>query len=191
VVQLGFYINQQICSGCKGCTVACKDKNDLEVGINFRRVYHYEEGSYVQNGDAIVPKVKSYYYSIACNHCKNPRCEPNCPVGAIEKRAEDGVVVIHPDICVGTRFCVKACPYEAPQFNPNTFKSTKCDFCIDLLAKGEDPVCVSSCRMRAIEYGPIDELRRKYGKVNEIIGMPSGKLTTPSLVINPHKDAVK
>jgi anaerobic dimethyl sulfoxide reductase subunit B len=190
LIQLGFYINQSICSGCKGCTVACKDKNDLPVGMNFRRVYSYEEGSYSQSGSGFVPKMKSYYFSIACNHCSSPKCLPNCPTGAIEKRKDDGIVVIHEDICVGTRFCVGACPYGAPQFDTERFKSYKCDLCIDLQEKGQDPACVASCRMRAIEYGPIDELRRKYGSVNEIIGMPSGKITNPSLVITPHRDAL-
>jgi anaerobic dimethyl sulfoxide reductase subunit B len=189
MVQMGFYINQAICSGCKGCSVACKDLNDLDVGIHFRRVYSHEEGSYSQNGAGITPKIKAYYFSISCNHCKSPKCLPSCPTGAIEKREKDGIVVIHEDICIGTRFCVGACPYGAPQFNPNKFKSDKCDFCMDLLEKGEDPVCVSSCRMRAIEYGPIEELRKKYGTVNEIIGMPSGSMTNPSLVITPHRDA--
>jgi anaerobic dimethyl sulfoxide reductase subunit B len=191
LVQIGFYINQSICSGCKGCTVACKDKNDSDVDINFRRVYSYEEGSYDQNSSGILPtKLVSYYFSIACNHCSNPKCLPSCPTGAIEKREKDGVVVIHQDICVGARFCVKACPYGAPQFNPNKFKSNKCNFCIDLLDKGEDPACVSTCRMKAIEYGPLEELRKKYGKINTIIGMPSGKITDPSLVITPHRDAL-
>ena len=34
----GFYFNQQACIGCRTCQVACKDKNDLEVGYLFRRV---------------------------------------------------------------------------------------------------------------------------------------------------------
>lgn len=37
--QLGFFIDSSRCSGCKACQVACKDKNNLEVGRRFRRVY--------------------------------------------------------------------------------------------------------------------------------------------------------
>ena len=36
--QLGFYIDSARCSGCKACQVACKDKNNLDVGRRFRRV---------------------------------------------------------------------------------------------------------------------------------------------------------
>ncbi|WP_147534998.1 DMSO/selenate family reductase complex B subunit [Bacillus marasmi] len=187
--QLGFYINQAICIGCKACTVSCKDKNDLKVGMNFRRVYSYEEGNYDQTGAGITPHIAAYTFSIACNHCDNPACVKNCPTGAIEKRAEDGVVIIKQDVCIGSKYCISACPYGAPQFNEEIKKANKCNLCIDLLEKDENPVCVASCPMGAIEFGPIDELRKKYGKVAQIKGMPSAKTTNPNLVINPHRDA--
>jgi anaerobic dimethyl sulfoxide reductase subunit B len=54
---------------------------------------------------------------------------------------------------------------------------------------GEDPVCVSTCPMRAIEFGPVEKLRKKYGSVSQIKGMPSHSITQPNIVITPHKDA--
>ncbi len=189
MAQIGFYINQSICIGCKACTISCKDKNDLDVGMNYRRVYEHEEGGYSQIGKGITPNVIAYTFSIACNHCEAPECLKNCPTGAIEKRQEDGVVIIHQDVCVGARYCVSACPYGAPQYNDKINRTNKCNFCIDLQEKGEDPVCVATCPMRAIEFGPIEELRKKYGKVNQIKGMPSPKLTRPNIVITPHRDA--
>lgn len=188
--QLGFYINQGLCSGCKACSVACKDKNNLDVGINFRRVYTYEEGAYIQQSTkGIVHNIKAFYFSISCNHCTNPKCLPICPTGAIVKNKETGVVRIDQDICQGVQLCVKACPYGAPQYNQKVFKSNKCDFCMDLQKKGEEPVCVATCPMRAIEFGPVEELRKKYGNVSQIKGMPSNAITHPNIVITPHKDA--
>ncbi|PFO04837.1 dimethylsulfoxide reductase, chain B [Bacillus sp. AFS076308] len=190
MAQLGFYINQSLCIGCKACTVACKDKNNLDVGINFRRVYPYEEGTFVeQPSRGIVHNIKAYYFSISCNHCKNAACIPSCPTGAIVKNKQNGVVTITQDVCQGAQLCIKACPYGAPQYNKKVFKSNKCDFCVDLQEKGEEPVCVAACPMRAIEFGPIEELRKKYGTVSQIKGMPSDTLTQPNLVINPHRDA--
>ncbi len=192
MAQLGFYINQSLCTGCKACAVACKDKNNLDVGVNFRRVYSYEDGSFIkQPTGGIVHNIKAYYFSISCNHCTQPKCVLSCPVGAIVKDKENGVVTIDQDVCVGSRLCVTACPYGAPQYNERVFKSNKCDFCLDLQAKGEEPVCVSSCPMRAIEFGEIKELRRKYGTVSQIIGMPSSEITQPNIVITPHRDAKK
>jgi anaerobic dimethyl sulfoxide reductase subunit B len=190
LAQLGFYINQSLCTGCKACTVACKDKNNLDIGINFRRVYTYEDGTFIQQPtNGIVHNIKAYYFSIACNHCTQPKCLPSCPTGAIVKNKDTGVVTIDQEICQGVQLCVKACPYGAPQYNPKVFKSDKCDFCMDLQKKGEEPVCVSTCPMRAIEFGPVEELRKKYGSVSQIKGMPSNAITHPNIVITPHKDA--
>lgn len=190
MAQLGFYINQSLCTGCKACCVSCKDKNNLELGINFRRVYTYEEGTFIQKpSNGIIQNIKAYYFAIACNHCTQPKCLPSCPTGAIVKSKESGVVTINQEICQGVQLCVKACPYGAPQYNKTVFKSDKCDFCMDLQAIGEEPVCVSTCPMRAIEFGPVDELRKKYGSISQIKGMPSDSITHPNIVITPHKDA--
>ncbi|WP_368483008.1 DMSO/selenate family reductase complex B subunit [Bacillus sp. MRMR6] len=191
LAQIGFYINQSLCQGCKACTVSCKDKNNTNVGINFRRVYSFEEGTYMQKSTGgIVQNVKAFHLSISCNHCVSPACVLNCPTGAIVKRKEDGVVTIDQDICAGAQLCVKACPYGAPQYDENKFKANKCNFCIDLQETGEDPVCVATCPMGAIEFGPIEELKKKYGEIRQIKGMPSPTVTNPNIVITPHKDAI-
>ena len=188
--QLGFYINQSLCTGCKACTVACKDKNNLDVGINFRRVYSYEEGTFIeQSGKGLLPNIQAFYFSISCNHCENAACIPSCPTGAVVKNKQNSVVTIDQDVCQGAQLCIKACPYGSPQYNKKVFKSNKCDFCMDLQEKGYGPVCVAACPMRAIEFGPIEELRKKYGSVNQIKGMPSGASTHPNLVITSHRDA--
>ena len=175
MTQIGFFIDVTKCIGCKTCVIACKDKNDLEVGRNFRRVYSFEEGTF--------PKPALSHISLSCNHCDVPTCIPNCPTTAIFKRKEDGVVLIDHDKCVGCRYCEWNCPYGAPQFNAELGKMTKCDTCVDLRLAGGEPVCVSSCPLRAIEFGPIEELREKYGTVSEIKGMPSASITKPNLVI--------
>lgn len=189
MTQLGFHIDQARCTGCKACVVACKDKNELEVGTNFRRVYEFEEGNYGKDGAGIVANIQAYFLSISCNHCTNPKCVENCPTGAMHKRAEDGVVVVDHDKCVGCRYCVWSCPYGAPQFNEKLGKMTKCDMCIDLQAVGEEPACAGACPMRAIDVGEIEELRKKYGTRNEIKGMPSASHTQPNIVITAHRNA--
>ncbi len=190
MTQLGFYIDMSRCIGCKTCVIACKDKNDNEVGINFRRVYPFENGNFTVNSDGtLINNVQSYYLSISCNHCEEPKCVANCPTQAMHKREEDGVVVIDHDKCVGCKYCEWNCPYGAPQYNEKLGKMTKCNLCVDLLEKGERPACEGACPVRAIEIGPIDELRKKYGIVNEIKGMPSASITKPNIVITPHKYA--
>lgn len=187
MTQFGFYFNQSICSGCNACMVACKDKNNLDPKIQYRRVTEAASGGYVKQGDALIPSVKAFYTSISCNHCTDAKCVENCPTGAMHKRSEDGIVAVDHNKCVGCKYCVWACPYNAPQFNPKIGKMTKCDMCLDLRQKGERPACVSACPISALDFGPIEELQRKYG-TNSDIGYKKIDINTkPNLVIKPHK----
>jgi len=49
---------------------------------------------------------------------------------------------------------------------------SKCDMCIDRLEKGVKPICVLSCSLRALEFGPIDELSEKYGNLRRLEDIP-------------------
>jgi anaerobic dimethyl sulfoxide reductase subunit B (iron-sulfur subunit) len=187
--QLGFYINSSICTKCKACQIACKDKNDLPIGVLWRRVYQYGGGNWTPSNDVLAPNnLFAYSMSISCNHCENPACMKACPTTAISKD-ENGIVTIDKEKCVGCRYCEWACPYGAPQFNEEQGVMTKCNFCEDLLAQDQQPVCVSACAMRALEFGEIDELRAKYGSEVEIEPLPTSDITHPNLVINPNRNA--
>lgn len=189
--QLGFYIDSSLCSGCKACQVACKDKKDLEVGRLFRRVSEVRGGGFkADEKGAYANNVFAYTLSIACNHCADPICVKKCPAGAMYKRRQDGIVLIDDKKCIGCGTCARLCPYGAPQMNPETRKMSKCDFCQDLRERGEDPACVSACPLHAIEYGAIDKLRAQYGSVCDVNGLPSSRITRPNLVICPHTGAV-
>jgi anaerobic dimethyl sulfoxide reductase subunit B len=187
--QYAFYFDASACMGCKTCQIACKDKNDSPVGINWRRVVQYGGGSWVPQGKLMVPSNPFVYsLSIACNHCENPLCVSACPTTAMTKRA-DGIVVVNADQCVGCRYCEWACPYGAPQFNEAKGVMTKCNFCEDLIGQGQNPACVDACPMRALDFGDIAELRAKYGSVNAIEPLPVASITNPHLVVTPHRHA--
>lgn len=187
--QLGFYVDVAKCTGCKTCAVACKDRNDLEVGRNFRRVAEYAGGEWKQVKGAWTQDVFAYYVSIGCNHCAEPACAKVCPTGAHAKRAADGLVLIDDAKCIGCRLCEKSCPYGAPQYDAKRNKMTKCNACVDLLAKGRNPACVDACPQRAIEFGEIADLRRRHGTLAAIAPLPDAKVTRPSLVIRAPRTA--
>ena len=54
VRQYGFYYDSSRCSGCKACQGACKDRNDLEIGILWRRVYR-DPGRRLEEGERSRP----------------------------------------------------------------------------------------------------------------------------------------
>ena len=189
MTQYGFYFDASKCTGCKTCMVACKDKNNLPVGMNFRRVTEFSGGNWRQDRatGAWHQDAFAYYLSISCNECSDPACVKVCPTKAHFKRAEDGLVLIDPKKCIGCGACLAACPYGAPQLDREARKMRKCDTCLDRREKGLNPVCVDACPQRALDFGPIDELRKKYGDRATIAPLPDADLTKPSLVIRPPK----
>ncbi|MBJ9640383.1 4Fe-4S binding protein, partial [Citrobacter sp. FDAARGOS_156] len=132
--------------------------------------------------------VFAYYLSIACNHCEDPACTKVCPSGAMHKR-EDGFVVVDEDVCIGCRYCHMACPYGAPQYNAAKGHMTKCDGCHERVAEGKKPICVESCPLRALDFGPIEELRKKHGTLAAVAPLPGAHFTKPSIVIKPNANS--
>ena len=111
-----------------------------------------------------------------------------CPSGAMHKR-EDGFVVVNEEVCIGCRYCHMACPYGAPQYNADKGHMTKCDGCHERVAEGKKPICVESCPLRALDFGPIAELRAKHGQLAAVAPLPSAHFTRPSIVIKPNANA--
>ncbi len=180
-----FFIDTQICTGCKTCMVACKDKSDLPRGLRWRRVYEFCGGDWIERPDGTFTQdVFAYYISMGCNHCKEPACVESCPSCAMHKN-EAGIVLLDSKKCVGCRYCEWACPYSAPQFDDINGVMTKCDFCEDRLLEGDKPFCVDACPTRALLFGDYDELIASHGKKGIIAPLPSPEMTDPNLVIEP------
>jgi len=182
-VQLGFYFDQSRCTGCDTCIVACKDWHDVEAGpASWIKVTAVEKGRF--------PDLSLSYLFITCFHCADAPCIKACPVSAITKREQDGIVIVDREVCLGGEECKfacrKACPYHAPQFGaePNA-KMQKCDLCLDRWAEKKKPICVGSCPMRALDAGPLEELKAKYGDVREAEGFVYAGKVIPSIVFKP------
>ena len=187
-LQLGFIHNNVDCIGCRACEIACKDKNGLAPGPRFRRVMYVEGGTF--------PEVYAFKLNMSCNHCAEPACLPTCPTGAIWKREADGIVDIDSTLCIGCRRCEAACPYGAPQWDPQAQIVKKCNMCVDEIEAGRKPYCVMACMMRVLDIGPIDQLRAGTWKttaigpnekpVRQVKNMANPELTNPSIVFVPH-----
>ena len=110
------------------------------------------------------PNNYHFYLPRLCNHCTKPACLEACPVRAIYKREQDGIVLVDQDKCQGFRLCNQACPYDKVYFNYVKRKTQKCIFCFPRVEQGIAPACARQCpgRLRFVGYleddGPIHKL---------------------------------
>jgi anaerobic dimethyl sulfoxide reductase subunit B (iron-sulfur subunit) len=182
-MQVGFYFDQTRCMGCNACQVACKDWHDIPAGPEkWMRILYNEKGKF--------PNVFVSYMISPCFHCIDPVCIPVCPVNAISKREEDGIVFVDSNICIGNEKCnikcLKACPYDAPQFGAEKgSKMRKCNYCLDRKLQNKLPVCVEACRTRALDAGTLEELEIKYGKIKEANNFKYSDRTMPAIIFKP------
>jgi len=182
MTQYGFFFDQSRCYNCHACVVACRDWNDIPPGpVKWLKILQWEEG--------IFPNVRMNAVFATCYHCENPVCIDACPNSALFKEDKYGAVLVDEDKCQGARQCWIACPYGVLSYEddaPGT-PVTKCNMCIDRLENGEMPICVASCPGRALDFGPLEELKEKYGEIQELEGMPRAQLAQPAIVFKPKR----
>ena len=139
------------CTGCRNCEVACKGCNDLSFNT-----YTTLRFKIVKNGNGDTEWIS---FNWRCMHCKIPACAEACPVNAITKYGE-GPVVVDQDRCIGCRFCVSACPFDIPKFDPVSEKVYKCHMCSDRIP-AKEPACVKVCPTGALVFGTRDTILQK------------------------------
>lgn len=187
MVQYGFYYDNTRCTGCKTCVMACKDYKNTALHVAYRKVYDVEGGEWKDQGDgSYTTDCFLYHLSISCNHCDDPACVKVCPTTAMHKDPETGLVLVDKDKCIGCGYCVMACPYNAPKVDRDLGYSVKCDGCKDRVAEGKQPMCVTSCPLRALDFGPIEQLKKDHpGGTDQLYPMPDPSITHPNIVIKP------
>lgn len=138
------------CIGCQACTVACKFQNNVPEGQYRTKTPSLGiKGSY--------PKVKMTFEKEACQMCQNAPCVGVCPTKASHYN-EDNVVLVDIDKCVGCKYCMTACPYDARFINKETGAADKCTFCYETrVSKGQKPACVSTCVGGALSFGDVSD----------------------------------
>jgi anaerobic dimethyl sulfoxide reductase subunit B (iron-sulfur subunit) len=186
--QLAFVVNSDACAGCKTCQVACNDRHDLPAGGHWRSVYEIVGGNWQKKAGVWLSSVAAYYLSVACHHCENPVCAEGCQADAIWKRP-DGLVMIDQSRCTRCRKCELDCAYRAVRWDAAARMVSKCDGCADEVDAGRLPVCVSACPNRALDFGDINEMKKKYKGTDRVFPLPDPAVARPSLVVVPHRNA--
>jgi formate dehydrogenase iron-sulfur subunit len=153
------------CIGCRACQSKCKETHDLErAGTDPR----YDMPLDLSGRSLTLIKMyeRDDFFTFVkkqCLHCGDPSCVSVCPVAAF-KKLDNGVVAYNKDACIGCRYCMIACPWDAPTFEYDKALPViqKCDFCKDArLAQGLPPACADACPAGAIKYGTRGDLIRE------------------------------
>ncbi len=150
------------CTGCEACVRACQELHELPKERAWPWVRRIDDLSHARW--TTVARVESErgsrFVRRHCRHCLDPECVSVCIVGALQKTPE-GPVVYDPDVCIGCRYCMIACPWEIPRYSWEEAIPfvQKCDLCYERTVKeGRLPACVEACPEKATIFGERDDL---------------------------------
>jgi Fe-S-cluster-containing dehydrogenase component len=128
------------------------------------------------------------HFPRSCLHCEEPACVTVCPTGASYKRAEDGIVLVDEDKCIGCKLCSWACPYGAREYSEVEGVMKKCTLCIDRIYNENldeaerQPACVQACPTRARHFGDLGDPE---SKVSKLVAARGGVDLMPELGYKP------
>jgi molybdopterin-containing oxidoreductase family iron-sulfur binding subunit len=185
-VEFGYALNLTRCIGCRKCAHACLHENNQsrqcadDIEMSYIRVLEMNKGainletSNVYYDPESVPQKDKYYMPVQCHQCRQSPCTKVCPVQATWQEP-DGLVVVDYNWCIGCRYCMAACPYDARRFNykkpsiateqvnanqgylSNRIRPKgvveKCTFCLHRTREGKYPACLEVCPTGARVFG--------------------------------------
>jgi Fe-S-cluster-containing dehydrogenase component len=205
--KLGLVIDLDTCVGCHACAVSCKEWNAGGIagpltdtdpygkdpsGVWFNRVHSYEleatEGCGSGANAQPAQPAQTLHFARSWLHCEQPACVTVCPTGASYKRAEDGIVLVDEDKCIGCKLCSWACPYGAREYSPVEGVMKKCTLCVDriynenLEEAERQPACVQACPTKARHFGDLGDPE---SDISKLVAARGGVDLMPQLGYQP------
>ncbi|WP_315857094.1 4Fe-4S dicluster domain-containing protein [Cognatiluteimonas sedimenti] len=206
-VKLGLVIDLDTCVGCHACAVSCKEWNAGGIagpltdsdpygkdpsGVWFNRVHSYELEATAGCGSGAdaqpAQPAQTLHFPRSCLHCEQPACVTVCPTGASYKRAEDGIVLVDEDKCIGCKLCSWACPYGAREYSAVEGVMKKCTLCVDRIYNQHldeaerQPACVQACPTRARHFGDLGDPE---SDISKLVAARGGVDLMPQLGYRP------
>ncbi len=171
--RLAFHFDQNRCTGCHACQLACTIENELPLTESWRHVVTFNPRRRLE--------LPVFHLSLACNHCAHAPCVNACPALAFSRDPVTGTVLIDGSRCIGCRYCSWACPYDAPRFNGRRGLMSKCTFCNERLHAGLAPACAAACPTGALAATSLEERDLTVRSV----GLLDGRALRPAVSIVP------
>jgi len=169
---LGMLYDATMCVGCKACMTACKRVNGDFGGLSYEKAHFDEDGIWDAPQDlsgSTRTLIKLYkesdsqwsYIKYSCMHCQKPSCVSVCPVSAMTRDKQTGIVDYNKDTCIGCRYCQIGCSFNIPKFQweKTLPQIVKCDLCKNTNMKEKGiSACAETCPVGAITFGKRKEL---------------------------------
>jgi len=163
-----FLIDTTVCTGCRGCQIACKQWKKLPAAKTENRGTYQnpEDLSHTtyklvrMNEAEIDGKLRWLFFPDQCRHCLEPPCLETAgePKAIYRHRATGAVLYTPVTRDIDTEAVIESCPYNIPRKAPDG-RLVKCDLCIDRVSHGLLPACVQTCPTGAMKFGEEKDIR--------------------------------
>ena len=175
----GMVFDQNKCVGCRDCRIACNETNKLPKGVTRLLLELQDDKIEGKRGYAADRR----YVRVSCQQCSDAPCVTVCPTGAAHRDPKTGIVTMYADKCVGCKYCIVACPYNARFINEETKVADNCDFCLHTrLEKGQQPACVEACKCDALVFGDLNDPN---SYINKLLAVKDSVRIRPELGTEP------
>jgi Fe-S-cluster-containing dehydrogenase component len=144
----GLLFDSTRCIGCRYCEVVCAETHKLPVPKGKLKTGVLRRNNETQR--TVINKFATSKGEVCskkqCMHCNEPACAAACLTQAMHKTKE-GPVIWRSEKCMGCRYCMVSCPFDAPKFEYHSSnpKIQKCDMCYDRIKEGKIPACAEAC----------------------------------------------